>query len=45
MRSHHGPDDREPHRMKPQGFPQSRQSADIIDLKPEEYKVISESSK
>jgi len=43
--SHHGSRDREPERRKPHRFLHKPEHEDIIDLKPDEYKVISESSK
>lgn len=41
--SQSGSGHREPHRPMPQGAPHKRQGEDIIDLRPEEYEVISES--
>jgi len=43
--SHHSSRDREPERRKPHSFHHKPEHEDIIDLKPDEYKVISESSK
>ena len=43
--SQHGSRHREPHRPMPQDFSQNRRNEDIIDLKPEDYKVISERPK
>ena len=43
--SHHDPRHMEPRHPNPQDLPQDRESEKIIDLKPDEYKVLSEKSK
>ena len=43
--SHHSSKNGKPDHPKPQGFPQKWENENIIDLKPGEYKVLSESPK
>ena len=43
--SHHSSQNGKPDHSKTQGFAQKRENENIIDLKPDEYKVLSESHK